>query len=319
MLIRRRPGHTYSIGYILRQLKCNSKELALAVKLLRETGYKISHRKKGTVALSSTPDLLLSAEIAGGLSTRILGRHIHAYKTVQSTNIIAGQLAGAETPEGTIVVAEAQTKGRGRLGRTWFSREERGIYLSMVVYPKIEPMHAPGLSLLTAISLAETIASLDDLTVKIKWPNDCLVNGKKVAGILTEVASDIDHIHHAVIGVGINVNHQRKDFPEDIRKTATSLRIETKEIIHRVKFLQLFLKNFERDYLKFRRQGLKSIKKRIMIYSHIIGKEISLDRKGQIFTGIAVDIDDSGGLVVDTGVGKQIFNAGEVTVVKKRK
>lgn len=315
-LIRRRPSHPYTLRYILGKLKCTNKELALAVKLLRQAGYTISRSKKGTIAFTAAPDLLLANEIYNGLTTKFMGHIVHAYKKVQSTNTIAGQLASAAAPEGTIVIAEEQTRGRGRLGRQWFSSGEKGIYLSMIVYPKTDPMHAPGLSILAAVSLADTISELDDLDVKIKWPNDCLVNGRKVAGILTELASDLDNIHHAVIGVGINVNHQRRDFPENIRKYATSLRVELKEKIHRVEFLQRFLRHFEKDYNSFRKNGLKTFRKRIIAYSLLIGKDITLEYKGTRFSGQAIDIHENGGLVVELPGGTEIFTAGEVTIVK---
>ncbi|MEZ5357937.1 MAG: biotin--[acetyl-CoA-carboxylase] ligase [Candidatus Zixiibacteriota bacterium] len=315
-LIRRRSGHAYTLGYILGKLKCTNKELALAVKLLRQSGYKVSRTKKGTIAFTSAPDFLYANEIYHGLTTKFMGRIVHAYKKVQSTNTIASQLASADAPEGTIVIAEEQTRGRGRLGRQWYSTEGFGIYLSMIVYPKIDPMHAPGLSILTAVSLADTISGYDDLDVKIKWPNDCLINGRKVAGILTELSSDLDHVHRAVIGIGININHRRRDFPEDIRKRATSLRAEMKETIHRVEFLQSFLRHFEKDYVAFRKNGLMAFRKRIIDYSLLIGNRITLDYKGTRFTGKAIDIHETGGLILELPEGNRVFTAGEVTVVK---
>lgn len=317
VLIRRRPSHAYTLRYIFGKLKCSNKELALAVKLLRQAGYKINRSKKGTIAFTSAPDFLYANEINNGLTTKFMGRVVHAYKKVQSTNTIAGQLAATETPEGTIVIAEEQTKGRGRLGRKWHSAEESGIYLSMIIYPKIGPKYAPGLSILTAVSLADTISEYDELDVRIKWPNDCLVNGRKVAGILTELASDLDHVRHAVIGIGININHRRVDFPEDIRKKATSLRAELKEKVHRVEFLQRFLRHFEIDYIAFRKQGLESCKKRIIAYSLLIGNTVTVDYRGTKLTGKAVDIHESGGLVLELAEGQRVFTPGEVTIVKK--
>ncbi len=317
MLIRRRPEHPYTVSYLSKKLQTEPEMITAAAKLLRVSGYRISIIKKDKVAFKSAPDLLLAAEITNKLATKFIGQNVHAYKSVQSTNILAGQLADARAPEGTIIVSELQTKGRGRLGRNWFSAEEKGIYISIVVYPNIDPAHAPGLSLLTAVSLADTISTYDGLDVRLKWPNDCLINGRKTAGILIELSSELDHVHHAIIGVGININHQRRDFPGDIRKTATSIRAELKEKIHRVQLLQKFLKQFESDYLLFRKTGLKGLKKRIDKYSHLLGKKIKLNRKGSIYSGKAIDIDECGGLIVETKNGLKTFLAGEVTIVKK--
>jgi BirA family biotin operon repressor/biotin-[acetyl-CoA-carboxylase] ligase len=174
------------------------------------------------------------------------------------------------------------------------------------------------LSIMTAISLAETIAGYNPRAIHIKWPNDCLVNGRKVAGILTELSAEIGHVNHVVIGVGINVNHRRRDFPEIIAKTATSLKSELKKDIHRVEFLQKFLVNFEKDYRRFIKSGLRIHRRKILKYSNLIGHRVSLDRSGNIVSGRAVDIDNNGNLVLETSVGRRIFNAGEVTVLKKK-
>jgi BirA family biotin operon repressor/biotin-[acetyl-CoA-carboxylase] ligase len=242
---------------------------------------------------------------------------VYAYKSVQSTNIIASQLAEVKAPEGAIVVAERQTKGRGRLGRAWYSPEGAGIYVSIIIYPDIEPALAPGLSIMTAISLAETISAYKPKSVNIKWPNDCLINGRKAAGILTELSTDQGHINHVIVGAGINVNQHRRDFPPEIARSATSLRAELKKGVHRVEFLRRFLFNFEKDYSLFKKSGLKRHRRKILAYSNLIGKKVSLDMSGDRISGKAVDIDDRGQLILDTPEGRRALIAGEVTVLKK--
>ncbi len=187
--LRRRPEHFYSLDELSKKLKAEKSDLLFAIDLLRQSGYDIKPDRQGRYAFASAPDNLLAIEITHGLKTKRMGRTVYAYKSVQSTNTIAARLAGVNAPEGTIVVAETQTKGRGRLGRSWFSMEEKGIYVSIIIYPAIDPVKAPGLSILTALSLAETIESYDSLDVSIKWPNDCLINGRKLAGILTELSA----------------------------------------------------------------------------------------------------------------------------------
>jgi BirA family biotin operon repressor/biotin-[acetyl-CoA-carboxylase] ligase len=170
---------------------------------------------------------------------------------------------------------------------------------------------------MTAVSLADTIASYDTLDIGIKWPNDCLINGRKVAGILTELSAEVGKVHNVIVGIGININHRRQDFPADLAKTATSLRAELKQEVGRVEFLQRFLRHFEADYRLFRKSGLKALHKRILKFSVLIGKKIKLDQKGAHITGTAVDIDLDGNLVLDTAAGLRPFNAGEVTILKR--
>ena len=316
-VIRRRPSARYTIDRLAQKNRCEKSEIINAVELLRQTGYEIESDKPGNIRFVSAPDLLLATEITYRLKTKFIGRKVFAYKSVQSTNIIATQLAEAKAPEGSLVVSESQTKGRGRLGREWHSPVGTGIYLSLILYPDIDPAKAPGLSIMAAVSLAETIAAYKPKTVNIKWPNDCLVNGSKVAGILTELSAEIGRTHHVIVGVGINVNQGRRDFPKQISRSATSLRIELKQEIHRVEFLQRFLANFEKDYRRFKKVGIKGIRRQILQYSNLIGKKINLDMSGNIISGRALDIDQNGGLVMETPGGIRTFNAGEVTVLKK--
>lgn len=314
--VRRRPSRLFPLEDLAARHRCQKSDIIFAIDLLRRTGYRITSDRQGRYRFVSAPDLLLAAEISHGLKTAMIGRTIYAYKSVQSTNSIAGQLAEAGAPEGSIVVAESQTRGRGRLGRPWHSPAEKGIYVSLIIYPRIDPVTAPGLSVMTAVTLAETIAAYTTKEVQIKWPNDCLINRRKVAGILTELSAEIGRVHHVIIGVGINVNHQRRDFPPEIAGTATSVRAETRKKVHRVQFLQQFLLNFEKMYRLFQKAGLKPLHAKIQNYSNLIGKRVRLDMSGRIISGTAIDIDDNGNLVLETGAGRRVFNAGEVTVVR---
>jgi BirA family biotin operon repressor/biotin-[acetyl-CoA-carboxylase] ligase len=316
--LRGRSSGRFTLDQLSRKNKCEKSDIVFAINLLRQTGYEIKADRQKRFRLVSAPDIMLAAEITHGLKTKLIGRTVYAYKSVQSTNSLASQLAEVKAPEGSIVVAESQTKGRGRLGRSWHSPESAGIYLSIILYPDIDPATAPGLSLMTAVSLAETISAYKPKTLHIKWPNDCLVNGRKVAGILTELSADVGTINHVIVGVGINVNHRRRDFPPEISRIATSLRAELKKPVHRVEFLRLFLANFEKDYIRFKKSGLLLHRKKALQYSNLIGRKVRLDMSGKIISGKAIDIDKYGSLVLETPEGRQSFNAGEVTVLKKR-
>ncbi|MEE9442233.1 MAG: biotin--[acetyl-CoA-carboxylase] ligase [candidate division Zixibacteria bacterium] len=317
-IIRRRPDYFYTFAYLKRKLEIDEDLLAKAIALLRQTGYRIETRKDTHCAFKSAPDLLLRAEILHGLKTKKMGRNVHAFQSVQSTNIIARQMAETGAVEGTIVVAEEQTRGRGRLGRKWFSSNGKGIYLSIIIYPDIRPTMAPGLSIMTALALADTISDYGAPSVNIKWPNDCLINGRKTVGILTELSAEIGKVHYVIVGVGINVNQQREDFPEDIRKRATSVGAELKRKLSRVELLQNFLYQFEKDYRVYQKSGLKNLRKRIVKYSNLIGSFVSLGQKDEIISGIARDIDTEGRLILELPDGnRKAFNAGEVTVIKE--
>lgn len=312
--IRKRPGHYYDSGRLIRFFKTDPERLTAAVDLLRQWGYRIRYDRNRRPAFMAAPDKLLEVEIRHGLKTKSLGRKIHAWKSVQSTNLIASQLAAAGAPEGTLVVAEHQSRGRGRLGRSWDSPEALGIYMSLVLYPDLHPSLAPGLSLVTAVALADTISRSGRAPIGIKWPNDVLIDGKKTAGILTELSAEGDRINHVIVGIGINVNQRRKDFSDQLQDQATSIRLTFGRKVKRVELLRNFLKRFEEDYFRFKRSGLKKIRPRILEYSILIGREISLKPGRKTVRGRVVDIDEAGHLVLETAGGPVTYSAGEVTL-----
>ena len=322
-IIRAQPSHPFSIPSLRRELGCNNDLIQSSIKLLVDSGYQIDTSRSKTCRFVSAPDKLLENEIKYKLNTKYIGQTVSAYQTVQSTNKVAARLAQSlankkQLIEGAIVVAESQTRGRGRMGRDWMSLPELGIYLSLIICPEIDPAEAPGLSLLAALSLADTFSAYKAPKVNIKWPNDCLLRGRKVAGILTELTAEIGKIHYVIIGVGININHRRNDFPSGLSRTATSLRAELGTKTARIPFLQSFLMNFETDYDCFKRSGLKSLRKRILGYSNLIDRRIELDLRGDRVIGVVVDIDDSGRLILETDQGRCAFNAGEVTIIKSK-
>lgn len=311
--IRSKPGHPFSSVKLARLFKLSEEDLASTLGLLTDWGYKIKADRKGQYTFVSAPDSYLAAEISNKLKTKIIGKRIYAYKSVQSTNTIAIQLASSGAPEGTLVIAEHQTKGRGRLGRSWYSPEKIGLYCSVILKPKFHPTLAPGMSLITAVAVADTIASYGDVEVKIKWPNDVLISGRKTAGILTELSAEIDRTNFIIVGVGANINHKRTDLPEELRKTATSVRIGLNKTIRRVEFLQRFLLNLENEYLVFKRRGLEKCRKKILKYSSLISTDVKLKIGRRTISGNVLDIDRYGRLVVETSGEIKAFNAGEVT------
>lgn len=311
--LRARPGHVFDPAKLARGFRVTGGSISSAVGLLQSWGYTIKADRNGFYSFAAAPDSLLATEIAYKLRSKIIGKVIYAYRSVQSTNTIAHQLAVSGSPEGTLVVAEEQTRGRGRLGRSWHSPEKIGLYCSIILRPKVHPTLAPGISLITAVAVADTIASYGSFTVTIKWPNDVLVSGKKTAGILTELSAELDRTNFVIVGLGVNINHKRSDFPEEIRRSASSIRIALNNSIKRVEFAKDFLYNFEKQYLNFKKHGLAKSRKKILKYSSLINTDIKLKIGRKTISGNVLNIDEFGRLVVRTAKGIEIFNAGEVT------
>lgn len=254
-------------------------------------------------SLAYLPDLLLPDEIRDGLDTRIFGkRDIVYFRETDSTNTRAKDLAARGAPEGTLVVSEKQKEGRGRKGRRWFSPSQEGIYASLILRPTISPGEAPKITMLTAVVVAETLLSLTQLEVKIKWPNDILVNGKKLGGILTEIRAERDAIDYVVVGLGLNVNTRR--FPDDIREKATSVLIETGNRFPRARLIREYLKWFEEYYELFNEIGFEPVMGRWKELTNVIGQRIRVEVVGKKYVGEVLDIDKDGALILKDSDGE---------------
>ena len=286
---------------------------------LRNDGYVIeSSRKKGYL-FRQTSDFLLADEIREGLNTNVFGkREIIYFRETDSTNTRAKYLAGEGAPEGTVVVAEMQAQGRGRKGRSWFSPAGEGIYTSVILRPPMPPNEAPKLTLMASVAVAEALLSLTSLKIKIKWPNDILITGRKVAGILTEISTDMDRIDYVVIGVGVNVNTPRKGLRPDIRQTATSVFMETGKAFPRIALLRAFLEWLEIYYEAFKTKGFDPILNRWRHLADIIGKQISVDLTDTVRVGKVLDVDKDGFLILQDREGAiERIISGDITVLSQ--
>ncbi|MBT9150119.1 MAG: Bifunctional ligase/repressor BirA [candidate division WS2 bacterium] len=232
-----------------------------------------------------------------GLKTHTLGSNIIYYEKINSTQRVAGELAAAGADEGTIVIAETQAAGRGRIGRSWAS-PPGGVYLSVILRPDLKPTEAVKFTLVAGISAVRAIAKLTDLEPKLKWPNDIIVAGKKVGGILTEMNAEMDRINYIIIGIGINVNTRRAHFPEEIAGIATSLRAECGKEVSRVKLAQEILVQLESLYEDFGLSGFEPIRERWKAFSNTIGARVSISSGGKEVKGEAIDIDGDGALIL---------------------
>ncbi len=285
---------------------------------LREHGYAIQTGPQGAYRLTALPDKLLAEELSWKLDTKIIGRRILAYDTVDSTNTVAFALAEQGLSEGTAVFAEAQTKGRGRLGRSWSSPKWQGIYLSLILRPKIVPEKTALVTLLAAVSCAEAIRKVCGLAALIKWPNDILVNNKKVCGILTEMNVQNHKVKFIILGIGINVNTPISKLP----RGAGSLREESPTPTAKAQFSRLelareLLYQLDREYFYFGHKGRAKIITRWRNLSALSGKRVKVFSAQGVIEGQAQDIDEQGALIVrlDNGF-KQHLVSGDVVEVR---
>lgn len=288
------------------------------VEALRAEGYRIaSHRARG-YTLAGTPDRLLPAEIERHLATTRFGRRLACFETIDSTNVHAARLAREDAPEGTLVLAERQTAGRGRLGRTWVSPARVNLYASFVLRPALAPVDAPQLALAAAVAVARALVALPALgpgRVAIKWPNDCLVDGKKVAGILTEMDAEVDRIRSVVLGIGVNLNAPARAFPPELQPTATSVLLATGTRVDRPRFTADLCATLEAVYDRVVRDGFAALAPEWESFSCLTGRQVTVDCSGRRSSGTVRGIDGSGRLVLDGANGEERIMAGDVSIV----
>lgn len=287
------------------------------IKMLETEGYQFDSSPKKGYRLNAPPDLLSADEVCPGLLSKVFGRTGYFYyREIDSTNNRARALATEGYPEGTVVVAEMQTAGRGRRGRSWYSPDSQGIYVSLILRPALPLKEISRISLLAAVVVAETLENELNLPARIKWPNDILVNNKKICGILSEAITDTDGIEYVVIGIGININNQAQEFPDDFRTAATSARAEYELPCSRIKVLQGLLANFERHYFSLLNGNFTQTLEKGRNLSLAIGQKLRLDTINGFVEGQAIDIDDNGFLLLRDQAGIiHTVMSGEITIL----
>lgn len=260
------------------------------IKLFENEGYVIESSTKKGYRLKLIPDIMDRVVLTNGLKTSIIGRNMECYQNLASTNARAKEMALADAPEGTVIIAEEQSRGRGRLGRNWVSPAGKGVWMSVILKPRLSPEKAPRITIMTAVALVRALKQAAELETGIKWPNDIVCNGKKLCGILTEIHAQPDIINYAVVGIGINVNLSVRDFPEDIRNIATSIKIEKGREFRRSDILQAVLENMEDMYLNyFDDDNFERLLQEYRDYSVVLGKKISVAGPTGEFSGKALD------------------------------
>lgn len=287
------------------------------IRSLQDEGYLIESSTKRGYRLRKCSELLLPAEIRDGLHTAAFGRgRIDYFTQTDSTNVRARVIAADGAPEGSVVVAEEQLQGKGRRGRAWYSPAGEGIYVSVILRPRVQPYEAPQLVLMTAVAAAETLLAHAAVPVAIKWPNDILVGGKKIAGILTEMSVDMDRIDYVIIGLGLNVNTPAAGLPPEIAGIATSLRAETGRAFSRAELLRTYLEKLEGYYTLFRERNFEPIRQRWLELAKIIGRQVRIAGVERTYEGEVADIDPNGFLILKSPDGTtQRILAGDVSLI----
>ncbi|MER2263156.1 MAG: biotin--[acetyl-CoA-carboxylase] ligase [Psychrobacillus sp.] len=281
------------------------------LKGLEEMGYEIEAIKKKGYILKHMPDTLASERISLHLETKELGRNILYYPVCDSTQTIATNKAREGSPHGTLVVSEEQTAGRGRLDRSWESSAGKGIWMSMILRPNISPQFAAQFTLVAAVAIARAIEDTTTCVPSIKWPNDLLINGKKVTGILTELQSDMDRVQAIIIGIGINVNQTSESFEGALESIATSLKLETGEDVNRALLTSKVLYYLEKYSDMYITLGFEPIKLIWESYNCTIGNRIRATTLRDTIEGVAIGMTNDGALQLqlDNGEIKGIYSA----------
>lgn len=287
---------------------------------LKESGYEIASVSNKGYRLVESPDRLFGPDIESRFSRNCYCKKVECHDSIDSTNTRAKQLAELGEPEGTLVVAEEQTTGKGRRGRGWASEPGVGIWMSLLLRPQLKPQQAASITLVAALAVAEGIRQVCGIEPQIKWPNDIVINGRKVCGILTETSSEPDYIHYVVVGIGINAN--TRSFPEELSGRATSIMLESGKQVDRQALIAAVMDAFTEHYQTYLQTGDLSLlcekydrmlvnRNREVRILHGLSEEVAVE---QTRTGIARGIASDGSLLVETEQGVKRVVSGEVSV-----
>jgi BirA family transcriptional regulator, biotin operon repressor / biotin---[acetyl-CoA-carboxylase] ligase len=286
---------------------------------LRMLGYAIEASPHLGYRLAASPDVLHADDLKLRLGrTLVVGRDIRVFQETTSTNDVVEKMARDGVTEGIVVFAEKQTRGRGRLGRSWHSPRGLGLYVSILLRPQSAPPSITRLTIAAAASLARAIELVTGLKPEIKWPNDLLLGGRKVAGILTEMSAEMDRVRHAIVGMGVDVNHESGDFPFELRHVATSLRIESGRSIARGELALMMLRELDRDYERTRSNRFEELADEWEARCTTIGRMVTIQLGSRQLRGRAESLDADGALLLRTEHGHlERVVGGDVTVEKQ--
>lgn len=284
------------------------------IRQLQDEGYQVEAVRNKGYRIAASPDVITKEELESLMDTQWAGKSIIYYDVTDSTNLRIRQMGDEGAPHGTLAVSDRQTAGKGRRGHAWESPAGCSIYMSILHRPQIHPNKASMLTLVMACSVAEGIRDCEDVDIKIKWPNDIIVNGKKLVGILTEMSTQIDYINHVTVGVGINVN--QTEFPEEIRQTATSLRLECGHVVRRAPVIAAVMRRLEENYGIFlQTEDLSGLMEKYTSMLVNRDRDVRIIGAKETYQAHALGITPTGELIVrrEDGTMENIY-AGEVSV-----
>lgn len=289
------------------------------IRSLRQAGYRIEAVPSRGYQLLQSPDVLMPESIQAGLGRKVVGSRVVFFDETDSTNIQACRYGDAGGEEGLVVIADSQSAGKGRMGRQWESPAAANLYISILLRPQILPYDAPKLTFLSAVAVCRAIELCTDFYAKVKWPNDVLVNGRKVAGLLNEMSSETEQIHYIVLGIGVNLNMKKEQFPKELRYPATSLAIETGKHVSRLDFTRALLQEIDSLYRVFREEGSEPIMAEWTNLCELKDKMVHVDCGTLQIEGVMTGLAEDGALQVRTSSDEiKTIYAGDVRPVKQR-
>ena len=316
--LRQTPTGCVSGTEISNQLKISRAAIWARIEELRSLGYEIEASPHHGYRLLSVPDVLHADDLLSlGHGNEVIGRDIRVFQETSSTNDVIEKLARDGVGEGVVVFAESQTRGRGRLGRKWLSPLGKGLWFSVLLRPDLRPQAATQLMVAASVSVARAIQEQTNLSPEIKWPNDILIRGKKVAGILTELSAELDHVKYIILGIGVDVNLGANDFPPDLRKLATSLKIETGHPVRRGELAAAILRALDADYARIGRHEFSTIREQWQRLCSTLGRNVIIRVGDRSLCGLAESLDEDGALLIRTEHGHlERVTGGDVTLEK---
>ncbi len=316
--LRQTPHGGISGAALSSQLGISRAAIWARIQEMRRLGYEIEASPHTGYRLIRIPDVLHGDDLVARLSQpRVIGRQIRVFKETTSTNDVAEKMAHDGVSEGVVIIAESQTKGRGRLSRRWESSVGKGLWLSVLLRPEMAPQSATHITISAAVSIVRAIRHVTGLEAEIKWPNDVQGKGLKVAGILTELSAEVDRVRHLILGLGLNINHQPTDFPPEIRKIATSLAIETGALVDRPCLAARVLEELDFDYSRIRSGKFEQIALEWERSCSTLGKAVRIQMGDRIVQGRAEALDGEGALLLRSSHGNlERILGGDVTVLK---
>ena len=312
-VFRQRPGQYVSGEEISQTLGVSRTAVWKHIKLLRDLGYEIEAAPSRGYRLTVSPDTLIPAEIQADLGTRCIGREVIYLQETDSTNLRAHEYGKSGAAEGLVIIAERQTAGKGRLGRKWTSPCGVNLYTTVLLRPSILPRWATQLTFLSSVAVAHAIMEVSGIRPQVKWPNDVLIDGKKVAGILNEIDAEMEGIHYMIMGIGVNLNMQKDQFPPDLRYPGTSLALEKGADVSRLEFARALYRELDRLYQLYLDQGFSPIVSLWESFFSWAGRRVEVDFQDRRLQGVVSGLDADGALLLklDNGAVERVL-AGDV-------